>query len=143
MDTSVYKQLYYDISDRIKNNISAIRHIDIDFNQDEDEQPLLSYPAALIDFPEADHSQLSNRDICSDIIISIKIVFKQISNTSSVTPLVYKDKAFEFFEIEKQLQDLMHGWAPQYCSPFIVKKTEGENKENKIRTRKLMFTTSV
>jgi hypothetical protein len=76
-----------------------IRWIDFDLAQLDQEKPPLSYPAALIQFGDANWIQFGSNEQMADQSITITFAFKVFERTHSKALESYRDEALEHLDI--------------------------------------------
>lgn len=137
--------LYLNLSDHLKTQVPELKLIDMDFGQLEifEYKPNVAFPCALIDFPNADYSNLAELAQQGDIILQIKLGFAPFSQTSQAAPTSVKEKGLEFFSIEQKIFEKLHGWHNDVCQPLIRlnASTDKRFEEIGLRVRVLTFST--
>lgn len=116
---NILSMLFLSLQKRIdsildENNEKVFRYVDHDFGFLDEDIPPLSYPAVLIDMNDTNWKNLGGHCQEGDHIVSLKIVFAPYSSTSNITPIDYVEKGLGFYEIETELNDKIHCWAPDY-----------------------------
>lgn len=143
--TSLFAQLFIALQKHITAEVPEIRFIDLDLGQLEEYEvrPTVPFPCVLIDFTEAQYSNLSRLQQWADITINIRLGFSPYSSSSSITPDVPKEKSLQFFEIENKLYKALHGFTADDCvQPLIRTSAATERREDSYRVRALTFTTA-
>jgi len=106
-------------------------------------RPAVIFPAALLEFGAFTYEEASNGLQEATGTIQVRIPFAPYSSTSGKTPSAYLDKALGNYEVEKQVADCLHGWAPTGCSKLIRVTAVKENREiDTLRVRVLTFSIS-
>jgi hypothetical protein len=144
---SFFSKLYLDLQERIKEAVPEIEWTEQDFGQDvfDDWRPNVAFPAVLIDFPDTAYSEIGNVNQSAAVTISLRLLFAPFSQSYEDAPLEVREDALQFFEIENQLVNALHGWCPAggYCQP-LMRRTAASNNNNKtgLRIRNLQFATA-
>jgi hypothetical protein len=147
---SFYGQLFLKLQEHIKLTVPEIRWIDtdigqIDFYDVEAGPPAIAMPAVLIDFPDTGFDEMGQLAEMGNPVLDFRLVFAPISNTSSVTPLFYKEKGLAYFELEHRLYQALKGFdAAGLCQPLNRRSAITEKREpaDGLRVRKMSFSTS-
>lgn len=101
---SYYKELYQTISDAIETIKDTLaqplfRWVDFDLAQTDQDNPPLSYPAALIGFEDlTDLSDYSNGSQQGSQVVSIALVFKVFERTHSKATTPYREDALKHLD---------------------------------------------
>lgn len=155
---NLFGQLYLDLSERIKTAVPEIRWIDQDFGQLErfEYKPEVAFPCALIDFIQANYSNLSQLAQVGEINVNIRLGFSPFSQSYHSAPTNVKEKALEYYDIEQKVFQALQGWSPQppaawdtdepYTQPFMRVSAVTEQRDGDpigLRIRVLTFTTSL
>jgi hypothetical protein len=153
---NLFGQLYLDLSERIKTEVPEIRWIDQDFGQLErfEYRPEVTFPCALIDFIQANYSNLSQLVQVGEVTVNIRLGFSPFSQAYHAAPTDVKEKALEYYSIEQKVFEAVQGWQPDppadwildepYAQPFIRVSSTTEQRDNDaigLRVRVLTFTT--
>ncbi len=140
-----FGKLYLDLSAYLKAQVPELKLIDMDFGQLEnfEYKPNVAFPCSLIDFVNADYSNLSELAQVGDIIVQIKLGFAPFSQTSQAAPMSVKDKGLDYFNLEQKVFEKVHGWYNDVCQPFIRLNaaTDKRFEEIGLRVRVLNFST--
>ena len=141
-----FSTLYVDLQKRIKAQVPDIKWIEQDFGQDVYDQwrPNVSFPAALIDFPNTDYSMESTTSQMGEVTVVIRLLFAPFSQSYDKAPITVREKALKYFGLEQQLVNALHGWMPKdkYTQPFVRTNARSNNRNDiGLRIRELTFTT--
>lgn len=80
------KELFLAISDKLQEDVEALRWIDFDLGQlEQEELPPVSFPCALIGLEEAIFEDLSQNGQQAVMVINIRLAFKVFERTHSKT----------------------------------------------------------
>ncbi len=112
MMNSPFANIFLSIQERIKTNAPSIKHIDQDLGQLKNTRPPLSWPCVLIDFEDFNFEDLSENVQLTNGTVVLRLGFAPHSNTSAATPAPFAEQALNYYDIEWQLHQLMHGWRP-------------------------------
>lgn len=137
MEELLYNQLI-----ELLTEIPELRYIDLDMGQLFEEQPPLSYPAALfeIDIPKAE-------DIASDIqklavSFSVRIVTNKTGSTNSLTSKDVREKSIEWLRLQNKVYKKLQGFKNENFYYFSRTSGKNENVRTGLRTFVLRFSTS-
>ena len=143
---SLFSKLYLDMQTRITEAVPEVKWIEQDFEQESAEwRPNVQFPAVLIDFPQADFSQLGGANQWGDVRISARLLFAPFSQSYQAAPDEVKEKALEYFEVERKLVAALHNWMPPegYCQPLVRRSVSSNNRNDiGLRIRALQFDTA-
>lgn len=143
---SYFSKLYLDLCDHITEQVPAVCWVEQDLGQDQtDVRPNLAYPAVLIDFRGNSYSEIGGGGQCAESTVSIRLVCSTFSQSYKKAPDEVRQKALEYYEVERQLVDALHGYMPPagYCTPLIRVSDATENRADiGLRIRTILFTTS-
>lgn len=138
--TSPLGQLFQKLITKIEAEVPGIRFIDQDWDQLGDEQPPVSYPCVLIDFPETGFTQMQGYQL-GIATIRLKLVYRSYTSTSNITPDVNREAALQFYELEQQLYEALQAWYADslLCNAMIRKSAVTEKRDDGLRVRVLEF----
>lgn len=144
---SFFAKLYLDLQKQIKTAAPEIKWIEQDFGQDSFDQwrPDVAFPAALIDFPQADYSQMGDAHEFGTVKIAIRLLFAPFSQSYEAAPIKVKENALEYFELEHKLIEALHNWQPDsaYCQPLVRNSVVSNNRNDiGLRIRTILFDTA-
>jgi len=144
---SFFANFYLDLCERIRTAVPKIKWIEQDFGQDvfDKWRPNVAFPAVLIDFPSVQYSGEGGLSQFGEVSVSIRLLNNPFSQSYDAAPLEVKKEALQYFEIEQQLVDALHGWAPDkgYCQPLVRSSITSNNRNDiGLRIRNLSFTTA-
>lgn len=143
---NLFGQLYVDFSSYLKAAVPKLKWIDMDFGQLEnfEYKPEVAFPCALVDFPDANFSNLSNLHQLGEFLMQIRIGFTPFSSSHQPAPLSVKEKALEYFTIEQEIYEAVQGWSNGVIQPLIRVNalTDKRFEEIGLRVRVLTFATS-
>jgi hypothetical protein len=152
-------QLFIAIQRHLLATVPAIKWIDQDFSQlesydpsDPNSRPPVIFPCALIDFPDATHNDDGNLCQTSDVSVDIRLGFTPYSQSYSGAPESVQERALEYYGIEQQVYQALHGWTPcltqdddtviEIGQPLSRRGSGTEKREDNLRVRVLRLTTS-
>ena len=145
MLTSGFAQTFLKLQSHIEKQVPEIRWIDQDLGQLEtgDQRPAISFPCVLIDFTQAQYSNLSQLVQWLDFDISFRLGFAPYSSANSAAPDVSKEKALEYYDIEERLYVALAGFtAGDTIQPLVRVRAITERREDTYRVREIIFTTA-
>ena len=154
--TSYQGLIFLALQEGITNNIPKIKWIDMEMSQLEDygdapgqnPRPPVLFPCVLIDFPRTNFAELGQQESWNELTLELRLAFAQFSNTSAITPMEWKEKALEYFEIESKIIALMDGFVTVVNNepvhePFSRMYVETERRQFdtiNMRVRRMVFT---
>lgn len=132
-------QIFTAIQDRITAQAPLIKWIDHDFGQLEEDRPAVLYPCALIEWGQIGYEPLSGVAQTATATITITIGTSPVTNSNSITPIQFREKALEFFEAAQQVANALNGWEPTGFGRMTrIASDRGDTPPN-LRTRVLVF----
>jgi len=144
--------LFLDLSTFLKAEVPELRWIDQDFGQLEvfEYRPDVAFPCVLIDFPQAQFSNLSELSQLGDILISVRLGFAPFAQSHHGAPLNVREKALEYYTLEQKVYEKVQGWHNDHCQPLNRTNSQTEQRVSAsgsqdasgLRVRVLLFTTS-
>lgn len=138
-------QHFIALQDYIKATIPSIQWIDQDMRQDTAEpRPSLAYPALLVDYADTQFSEASATTLVAESTIRMRLIDAPASQSYADAPLSVRADALEFYELEHEIIDALHGWTPSedIAQPLIIKSATTERSDPALRIRALTFTTA-
>ena len=143
--TAFFSLLLLLIQDRIKNELPEILWDDQDMGQLESYEikPAVEFPCTLIDFLNTTYDQMGNQEQWGNQFIQFKLGFAPFSSTNSATPVKYRQKALEYYELEDKLYKVFQGWdADGLCQPLTRISAVKQERNDKYRARVITFSTT-
>lgn len=142
-----FSQIFIDLQNRIAAEVPEINYIDQDLGQlgqtEENERPSISSPAVLIDFPDANFSELSQGAQIGEVQISFQLIFETFSQTWHKVPSEFINKGMEYLNIEQKLHKCLQKWQLDYFTPLNRSSVKSQNNNDiGVRVRLLTYTTS-
>lgn len=139
--------LFLAIQERIKTKVPKVKWIDHDLGQLEvqQERPTVLFPCVLIDLPDTQFDDESEGAQIGNPTIEIRIGFAPFTYTNHVAPLPAREAALEYYEIEQEVFEALHGWEPVGADGTILgqsmlrRSARTERREDTIRVRSLSF----
>lgn len=143
---SFFYTYFLDLQKRINELAPSIKWIDGDYGQDVNNslRPSVDFPAALIDFPNAEYENMALGGTTVKVEVQIRLLVAVFSQSYDVAPDEVRGEALQYFEIERELTNALHGWQPDkgYAQPLIIERASTSSRNDKgIRIRTLNFTT--
>lgn len=144
---SFFARYYLDLCERIREEVPEVVWIEQDFGQDTFDKwrPNVAFPAVLIDFPSTSYEGEQGLSQWGAVSLSIRLLVAPFTQSYDGAPIEVKEDALQFFELEQQLVNALHGWIPEeeYCQPLIRGGVSSNNRNDiGLRIRNLTFTTS-
>ncbi len=146
--TSAFGNIYQSVLARLTERATLLKHIDEDNGQleldpKEYRVPLL-FPCALIEMGQFIYTEMQNDNLqMAEGMIQIRVAYAPYSTTNAKTPNAYREMALGNYEVEKQVVDVLHKWAPPGCTRLLRRSSVKEGREmDTMRVRILNFATS-
>lgn len=102
------KQLFLDISEKIE-AVPAIRWVDFDLGQLEQELPPVSYPCALISVQSGEFTNLTSLAQHGELIIAVRVAFKVFERTHSKTENNFREVGLQHLDTLQAVHYALHG----------------------------------
>lgn len=144
---SFFEQMYLDLQERIKAEVTEIEWIEQDFGQEvySKWRPNVAFPAVLIDFPDSEYDELSGANQNGVVNITLRLLVAPFEQSYEDAPIEVKQGALEFFRIEQKIVAAIHNWQPDagYCQSLMRTRIRSNNRNDiGLRIRELNFTTA-
>lgn len=145
---SYFGQMLIAIQERMAEMVPEVKWTDQDFGQleaYEGERPPVLFPCVLIDFDETQYNQDGQLEETGEPLIIFKLGFAPFSASNSATPILYRQKALAFYDIENDIYKAFKGWCPasEICQPLNrVSAATQKGREDTFRVRLITFSTS-
>lgn len=98
------------IQKRLEAKAPEILYIDEDWGQmDEYERPPVKYPCALIEVQDAEYTDDGELRQRGQIMVTIKLYFMRLANTSNRAPQSQKDESRKNWATCKKVNQILHG----------------------------------
>lgn len=140
--TSPFALLFTDLIARLTDQVPELRHIDLDWNQLSFQEPPISYPAAIIDFGDTQYQQMQGFQK-GDVTLTIKLVYRSFTATTSFVPETNRETALQFFELEQKIYEALQAWyggtGKQLVNAYIRQNATTEKRDDGLRVRVLTF----
>lgn len=153
-------QLYLAILQRLTAAVTSLKWIDQDFGQletynpdDPNSRPPVIFPCALIDIGEAQADDLGQAVQMVTLMVDVRLGFTPYSPTASGTPSYVIEQALDMYNIEQEVYEALHTWAPQLTladdtvldigQPLSRRTFGTERREDNLKVRVIRFTTSL
>jgi hypothetical protein len=144
---SPLSKLYLAIVAFIETNVPEIRFISQDLGQLEfyDDKPPVSYPCVLIDVGELLYEDASHNMQIASASVTLRLALASYSDVSNLPNAQVRNKALEFYNIEHKLSSALHNWQPaeEMLGAMYRTATSTEKRDDNIRVRTIVFTTSI
>lgn len=131
------------VQERINTEVTAIKWIDQDLGQLEFYtmgQPPVLFPAALIDFPDTQYSDLAENQQLGESVLEVRLAVAAYTPSAHVHSQQQKEKALEYYNVEHEVNKALHGWCDsRYFSPLSRTGGQTERREDNIRVRTLRY----
>lgn len=141
---SIFSKIYEEILAHIEANMTddnKIRYINFDLGQLDfyETRPPVSFPALLIDFDNFRFENLGEGIQLAQGNIILRLAHNPFSHTSNITPAAVREQGMKAFELEYELNKILHGWEPDNCSSFVRESSVIEKKEDAIRVKQIIY----
>lgn len=135
-----FANIFLSIQERIKNNAPFIAHINQDLGQLKSTRPPVSWPCVLIDFEDFNFENLSENVQTTTGNVVFRLGFAPHSNTSANTPAPFAEMALNYYDIEWQLHQLLHGWHPLKDTGALCRvSTATQKRTDNYRVREIRY----
>lgn len=147
MIQSVFSRLLLDIMNQVSSTMPEVRLVDRYLGQDQTPvRPAIASPAVLVDIDSETYHEIADGSQYVDpATISVRLLVDNYSASSAKAPQSARERAMNDFELEQQLVNCLHNWAPAdgYCTSLIRTEATSENRHDiGLRIRTITFTTS-
>lgn len=138
---SPFATYYLELMARIKAAVPAIKYINQDLGQLEEDtdRPSVSFPCVLIDFDDFQFTDESYNAQMGEGNVAIRLGHAPYSNGSSLSPDTVRVKALEYYELEHLLVKALQGWEGTEFGPMTRIAEGNEKREDKLRVRYIIF----
>lgn len=141
---SPFANYFLEIMSRIETEVPAIRYINQDLGQLEEDtdRPSVTFPCALIDFDDFQYTDMSYNSQVGEGNVIIRVAHAPYSNSSNLSPDAVKEKALQYYEHEQSVFEALQGWV---SNPFgaMTRIAQGnEKREDRLRVRYMIFKVS-
>lgn len=133
-------KLFEKIITKIETDVTSVRFIDLDWNQLDFENPPITYPCVLIDFPDTQFAQMQGYQE-GTAIVRLKIIYRSFTATSNITPDANREAALAFFELEQDIYEAFQAWyaSGDLVNAAIRQNATTEKRDDGLRVRVLEF----
>jgi hypothetical protein len=146
MITDIFAQLFLDLQ-ALLISIPEVKWVDQEYTQLESYQegyrPAVAFPCCLIDFDEWQWDDAGKGIQQGEGLVIIRVAFPPYTSTNATTPTPQKEAALQFLEIERKVQQKVHGWSNGTFDKLKRRLTGTEKRNDNIRVRYIKYTTSV
>lgn len=141
---SPYAKMYLEIAERLKVAVATKLYVNMELGQLEgyELRPAVSFPCVLIDFTDFNFSDMGENCQIGEGNVILRIAFTPYSNTSNITPQAFKEKGLKYFEIETEIYKALQGWQGEDFGALMRESDSTEKREDDIRVRQLVFSTT-
>lgn len=141
---SFFSQLYTDLQQHILTSVPDIKWVEQDLAQDEaDFRPNVAFPAVLIDFTSADYEDLGQLAQTATVEVQLRLLVATYSQSYSSAPDNVKEQALQYFELEHELIEAVHGFSSELYQPLGLRSIRTQNRPDiGLRIRTLTFATA-
>jgi hypothetical protein len=135
---SLEANLLEKIMERLADKAPNIRFVGQDLGQLENYEmrPAVSFPCSLIDIEELDFTDAAAGFVqITEGMITIRTALVKYTDVSNLTPLIFREKGFQYYEEELAVYKALHGWSPDGYSRLLRRKVVTEKRNDDIRVR--------
>lgn len=111
------KQLYLTILEILK-QIPAIKWVDLNTGQLQEEMPQLAYPAVLININSLNCKDLGDNIQRVQASFSLTLVYPTMGETNSHAPELMQSSALQFLDLTEEIYKKMQGFESERFYPF-------------------------
>lgn len=104
------KELITAVMTRLKEQVPALRWIDLNIGQMATENPPVDYPCALIDIPTGDYSDASQGMQLGKLTLEVELYFIIRTPASMAAPEKLRNQALEHFDIAAEVYRALQGF---------------------------------
>lgn len=135
------KDLFKAISDAITANVAAVRWVDFDLGQLEQETPPVSFPCALIGFQSATFENIAGTGQQADILVSVRLAFRVFERTHSKATSNFRNEGLAHLDTIQAVHNALNGLDGDNFSALIRSGYENEKRAD-LRVYNLFYTVS-
>lgn len=131
--------------ERLTTKVPELSTVDQDLGQLEhyNIRPAVSFPCCLIDIGATRFSDMQNFTTqLAEGVIVFRLGLVQYSDSGKNTPLQWREKSLQFYELEQKVFKMLHGWSPDGFSKLLRRSSTTEQREDDIRVRVIEFSIS-
>lgn len=139
-----YKQFILDLQEVVKSQVPEFRYVDQNLGQwgNDNFKVAVSLPAILVDFPNTGYSELANGSDLGSTEVKLTLFWDVNSQSYNIAPTNVKNKALEYYEMEKKLVRVLKTWTTDYFTKLVRTNAVSRNQnELGLRIRELSFAT--
>ncbi|GET46487.1 hypothetical protein [Capnocytophaga felis] len=134
------KQLYLTILDALK-QIPAIKWVDLNTGQLQQEMPPLAYPAVLINVNSLNCKDLGENTQRVQASFSLTLVYPTMGETNSHAPEPMQSTGLQFLDLAEEIYKKMQGFESEQFYPFECTGVQFRNLRG-LNTVELQFATA-
>lgn len=140
---SKFGLLFNKLIEKIEADVTDIRFTDQDWNQLDFQEPPISYPCALIDFPDTQFAQMQGHQDAT-ALVRLKLIYRSFTATSNITPDANRETALQFYELEQQLYEALQAWDADglLVNDLVRQSATTEKRDDGLRVRVIEFACS-
>lgn len=139
---AILANVFLKVQERLTTEVPQIKWIDQDLGQLEfyQQRPAVVLPCVLIDTDETDYSDEGQNGQLANCVLIVRIALAAYTDAASVRPLMYKEKALEYYNLEHVVNRALHGWCDsRYFSPLMRRRGYKEKRDDNLRVRVLRY----
>lgn len=142
MLTSPNANLFIEIMNRIKSQVSEIRFVAQDIGQLEnyDIRPAVSWPCCLIDMDQTNFTEANDQNIqLAAGMITMRLGLVKYTDSNNLVPDAAMENSLQYYEIEQKLYQALQGWNPDGFGKMLRRVAATERRQDDIRVRTIRF----
>jgi hypothetical protein len=113
MMNAPFGQVFLALQERIAGTVTEIAYVDQDMGQLNGKgRPAVSWPCVLIEMEDFGYEDMGELVQTAKGTVLLKLGFAPQGPTGANTPAGYKEAALGHYELEWQLNKVLHGWSP-------------------------------
>lgn len=132
------KEIFKSISDRIAYQVAAIRWVDFDLGQLDQETPPVSWPCALVGFNSGEYLPLGQDGTLGEVIIEIVVAFQLRERTHSRAATSYRDEAISHLDTVDAVRIALTGLKADSFGPLTYLSFANDRRAD-LRVWRLRF----
>ena len=139
---SPFSRIYKSIRNILNVNVPNVAQVDMDYGQLRlyEGRAALKFPCVLLDFPGWSFSNIGGLAQIGQGPVIVTIAFAAYSRTDSKATDSMLDRGLEFLDIEQEVCEWLHGFAPAQSMGYLIRQTAtSANLPDGIRTRVITF----
>ena len=130
------------ICNRLKNEVSALRWIDIDTGQLDimNQRPPVAFPACLVDisYPQCDDAGGGIQVVTANV--TLRVVFDITGSTNAASPV--RETTLGFLDVIEEVHEALQGWSDEALSAFSRINAQPEKRKDGLKVYRITYQTA-